>query len=340
MSTVETPAPEQRGRFHAPHWVNPVHWHRRVQDGITGTRDALADSQALLLSGEEVRFRFVQSLYWSLFVGLVLAQFVFGLYDGILQVHWYIHIGSFYQNLFYLKPAWDRDCFGLVHSGNWPQYRHLAFRDVAGPALATMGIVTLLAKPYKGKPVRTARIVTAPLVIIVLTFALGVLGVYLAFFGLPDAWHHAFGAYTLPGTKWLGRLSAANFVIAFVITKVLHRYWWPVGATLQGLGLDRSVDSWQGKISRAGMSLDAAIRYSNAGLRILPSWQRRPVAPPVLRERWASMWRANKSVRIGKGRLGVYLAVVVFVVLVAALGAVGHYVAGHGIAVPYLFPGA
>jgi hypothetical protein len=52
------------------------------------------------------------------------------------------------------------------------------------------------------------------------------------------------------------------------------------------------------------------------------------------------MWRANKSIRIGKGRLWVYLAVVVFFVLVAALGAVGHYVAGHGVSVPYLFPGA
>lgn len=339
MSAIETPATEKRRWL--PGSVNPLHWHRRVRDGIEGTRTALADSQALLLSGEEVRFRFVQSLYWSLFVGLVFAQFVFGLYDGVLQVHWYIHIpGVVDQNLFWLKPSWDKDGFGLVHSGNWPLYRHLAFRDVAGPALATMGIVTLLAKPYKGKPVGTVRIVTAPLVIIALTFALGILGVYLAFFGLPDAWHHVFGNYTVPGTKWLGYLSAANFVIGFAITKTLHRYWAPVGATLQGLGLDRSVDGWQGKISRAGMSLDDAIRYSNAGLHILPSWQRRPIAPPVLRERWASMWRANKSVSIKKGRLWVYAAVVVIFVLVAALGAVGHYVAGHGIAVPYLFPGA
>lgn len=340
MTAVDTPAPEKHRRLRRlPDWLNPGHWHRRVRAGVSGTRTALAEPQARLLSGEEVRFRFAQSLYWSVFTGLVFAQFVFGLYDGILQVHWYIHIpGVIDQDLFWLKPAWDKDGFGLVHSGNWPLYRHLAFRDVAGPALGTMGIVTLLAKPYKGKPVSTVRIVTAPLVIIALTFALGILGVYLAFFGLPDAWHHAFGNYTLPGTKWLGYLSAGNFVIGFVITKVLHRYWAPVGATLQGLGLDRSVGRWQGKVSRAGMSLDDAISYSNAGLHILPSWQRRPVAPPVLREKWASMWRANKSVSVGRSRLWVYVVVVVFFVLVAALGAVGHYVAGHGVTVPYLFP--
>lgn len=323
-----------------PGWVNPRHWHQQVRDGVSSTRTALAKSQALLLSGEKVRFRVVQSLYWSVLTGLVFAQFVFGLYDGVLQIHWYIHIGSFYRDLFYLKPTWDKDCFGLVHSGNWPLYRHLAFRDVAGPALATMGIVTLLAKPYKGKPVGTVRIVTAPLVIIALTFALGVLGVYLGFFGLPDAWHHLFGDYTVPGTKWLGYLSVTNFAIALVITRILRRYWAPVGATLQGIGLDRSVDSWQVKISRAGMSLDDAIRYSNAGLHILPSWQRRPIAPPVLRERWASMWRLNKAVRVKKGRRRVYAAVVVIFVLVTALGVVGHYFAAHGISVPYLFPGA
>lgn len=344
MTAVDTQAPEKRGWL--PGWVNPLHWRRRVRDGISGTREALADSQARLLSGEEVRFRFVQSTYWSVFVGLVFAQFVFGLYDGILQVHWYIHIpGVVDQNLFWLKPSWDKDCFGLVHSGNWPLYRHLAFRDVAGPAIATMGIVTLLAKPYKGKPVSTARLATSPLVVIALTFALGILGVYLAYFGLPDAWHHVFAAFGHPGFKVtrlsvLAKLSLNNFVIGFAISKILHRYWAPVGATLQGLGLDRSVDGWQGKISRAGMGLEDAIRYSNAGLHILPSWQRRPIAPPVLRERWASMWRANKNVSVGRGRAGVYIVVVAVFVLVAALGATGHYVAGHGVSVPYLFPGA
>jgi hypothetical protein len=344
VSAVEAPAPERRGWF--PAWADPRHWHRRVRDGIEGTREALADSQALLLSGEKVQLRFVQSLYWSVFVGLVFAQFVFGLYDGVLQVHWYITIPHFaffpgwHQELFYLKPGWDKDCFGLVHSGNWPLYRHLSFRDVAGPALATMGIVTLLAKPYKGKPVRTARMVTAPLVVIALTFALGVLGVYLAYFGLPDLWHHVLGSYTVPGTKWLGYLSADNFAIGFVITKILHRYWAPVGATLQGVGLDRSVDRWQTRIAKAGMSLDDAIRYSNAGLHILPTHQRRPVLAPVLRERWAALWRANKDVSVSAGRAWVYVIVAVFFVLVVLLGATGHYVAGHGISVPYLFPGA
>lgn len=337
MSAVEAPAPERPGRLRF--------LHRRVTgqvgSDVTAAATALTRARAKLLSGEYVRLRFEQMLLWSVVAGLIGAQFVFGLYDGITQVNWYVHVGPVNVQLFYLKPSWDANCFGFVHSGNWSLYRHLAFRDIAGPAFATMAVQTLLSKPkWWDKRVGTVRIVTAPLVIIALTFALGVLGVWLAFFGLPDAWHYLFGSYVVPGTAWLGRLSVAELLLGFIIGRILHRYWAPIGATLQGGGLDRSVDRWQDKIARAGMSLEDAVKYSNAGLHILPAWQRRPLAPPVLRERFALMWRDNTEVHVRNGHGRVILAVSVLGVLIILLGFVGHYWAGAGHTVPYLFPGA
>lgn len=321
-----------------------VHHRDRVADKVGGdlaaTATALSKPRAKLLSGQYIRNRFVQSLVWSVIAGLIGAQFVFGLYDGVMEIHWFIHIGSFYLNLFYLKPGWDSDCFGLVHSANWSLYRHLAFRDIPGPAFATMAVTTLLSKPkWWDKKVSTLRVVTAPVVIIALTFAMGVAGVWLGYFGLPDAWHHLFGSYTLPDTAWLGKASAVQLALGFVIGRVLHRYWAPVGATLQSGPLDRSVDRWQVKIKAAGMSLEDAIRYNNAGLHILPVWQRLPIAPPVLRERWALMWRSNKALNARSGHGRVVMTVCVLAFLIVALGFVGHYVAGEGVSVPYLFPG-
>lgn len=334
------PKPEHRGL------LGRLHHHRqnltdKVGSDLSDTAKALSIPRATLLSGKYVRFRFGQSVLWSVIAGLIGAQFVFGLYDGVMEVHWFIHIGDFYLNLFYLKPGWDSDCFGLVHSGNWDLYRHLAFRDIAGPAFATMAVSTLLAKPkWWDKRVHSVRIVTAPLVIIGLTFALGVLGVWLAYFGLPNAWHHLFGSYVVPDTAWLGKVSAAQLLLGFLIGRILHRYWAPVGATLQSGPLDQSVDRWQQKIKAAGMVLEDAVKYSNAGLHILPSWQRHPIAPPVLRERWAIMWRKNDKINAKSAHTRAVLAVVVVAVLVTALGFVGHYVAGEGLSVPYLFPGA
>jgi hypothetical protein len=74
----------------------------RVSGRITDGAEALAKPEALLLSGKTVRFRWEQSLVWSAVTGLLAAGFIAGLYDGILQVNWYIRIGSFYYHLFYL----------------------------------------------------------------------------------------------------------------------------------------------------------------------------------------------------------------------------------------------
>lgn len=314
---------------------------------LSAAARALSKSEAPLLSGKPVRFRTVQSAIWSVVAGLVGAAFTSGLYDAIFQIHWYIHIYSVHVELFYLKRWWD-DGMGFIHSRSWPLYRHTAFRDLPAPAFATMAVQTMLAKrKWWGVRVSALRVATAPLGVIALTFGLGVLGVWLLDFGGPAAWHYFFPGTVLPGTKWLGDVSAGELILGYIIGRILHRYWAPVGATLQGYQLDRSVDRWQGKILKAGITVDQAVRLNNAGLRILPVWERRPIAPPVIRERFAEMWRNNETVsfRDGRSRSAAVAfkvavsAVTLISVLTVLLGFVGHYWAGTGHTVPYLFPG-
>jgi hypothetical protein len=325
--------------------LHPGKARRQAAADLAATATALGKARARLLTGEFVRFRFGQMLAWSVVAGLIGAAFVSGLYDGVMQINWYVHAGPVNVQLFYLKPGWDNGAFGLVRSGNWDLYRHLAFRDIPAPAFATMAVQTLLSKPkWWDTRVGTVRIVTAPLVIIALTFALGLAGVYLAYFGLPDLWAHAWSAAGHPGYRVtrlsvLSKLSVDQLVIGFIIGRILHRYWAPIGATLQGNALDRSVDRWQDTISRAGMSLDDAVAYNRKGLRILPYWWTLPVSPPVIRERAAIMWRDNDAVVVRGTSAWVVTIVGLVALVIVLLGLAGHYWAGTGHTMPYLFPG-
>lgn len=315
-----------------------------VSENVSDVRDdirALGKSQALLLTGDRVHGRFVQSLYWSVAAALLGAAFVAGLYDGILQVHWYIHVGDFHVELFYLKNWWD----DLFPYNWWPLYRHAAFRDIAEPAVATMAVKTLLAsRKWWGVRVGNARLLTSPLVVVVLTLGLGVLGVWLTDFAFPAVWAWTCTELGHPGFKvsarFLGNASASQLALGFIIGQVVHRYWAPVGATLQGAFLDRAVDRRQAIVGAAGVSTDEALRIDAAGWHIIPAWVRLPLSPPVLRERFAEMWRGNLAVKIRKGHGKVIALMLVFVALVTLLGLVGHYWAGAGHTVPYLFPGA
>lgn len=316
---------------------------RNVSENVGDVRDdikALGKSQALLLTGDWVHGRLVQSVYWSAAAALLGAAFVSGLYDGILQVHWYVHVGSFYLELFNLKYGWDH----LFPYNWWPLYRHAAFRDIAAPAVATMAVKTLLAsRKWWDKRVGNARLLTAPLVVVVLTLGLGVLGVWLTDFAFPAVWAWACSELGHPGFKvsarFLGTLSASQIILGIVIGQVVHRYWAPVGATLQGASLDRAVDRRQAIVGAAGVSTDEALRIDAAGWRIVPAWVRLPLSPPVIRERFAEMWRGNAAVKIRRGHGKVIALATAFVVLVTLLGLVGHYWAGAGHTVPYLFPG-
>jgi hypothetical protein len=317
---------------------------RRVSENVTDVRQdfrALGKPEAPLLTGGEVHGRLVQSAYWSAGAALMGAGLVAGCYDGFLQVNWFIHIGSFYVHLFYLKNWWDN----LFPYNWWPLYRHAAFRDIAEPAVATMAVKTLLAgRKWWGVRVSNLRLLTSPLVVVFLTLALGVLGVWLTDFAFPAAWGAVASAVGHPGFKvsahFLGTLSASQIILGILIGQVVHRYWAPVGATLQGATLDREVDRKQEIVTRTGIDMKRAIQIDNAGWHITPAWVRLPLSPPVIRERFAEMWRGNAEVKIRKGHGRLIALATVFLVLVTLLGLVGHYWAGAGHSVPYLFPGA
>jgi hypothetical protein len=259
---------------------------------------AVDDKRVEQLTGH-IHARTLQMLYWSLITGAVFAAFVAGLYFGILQCNWHV---------FSLKAWWD----GLFHQAWWPTYRHTAFRDIPEPAFAIMGALTALAKPKQwAKRVSTLKLVTAPLVMAVATFALGIAGTWLL--------NYAFGHPILASD------AAGNLSLGFIIGRILHVYWGPVGATFQGQLLD-------GPAERA------------ARRRRLPKWVRRPYAPPQLRERMAVMYLNELSPDVttpgAPSRLRRWLLVigVIMFILIAALGIIGHYWVGTNHTIPYIQP--
>ena len=251
-----------------------------------------------LPDGKYIHLRSGQMLLWGVIAAFAGAGFVAGLYFGILQVNWH---------LFWLKPWWD----GLFRQSWWVVYRHTAFRDIPEPAFATMGVMTLLAKPkYWDKTVGSVRLVTTPVMIVVLTFALGVLGTWLLNF--------AFGH---PVLQWH---SAGNLVLGFVIGHAMRYLWLPVGAAIQGHLLEGSADK-------------AAARDR------VPVWVRWPLSPPVIRERWTRLYLKSQKVPhniYDEGsstarRWLTGLMVLVFVI-VTVIGLLGHYYVGTGHAISFL----
>lgn len=261
-----------------------------------------------LPSGRLIRHRKQQMLAWSVIAGFLGAGFIAGLYFGILQANWHV---------FYLKAWWD----GLFSQSWWPVYRHSAFRDIPEPAFATMGVMTLLAKPkYWDRPVSNLRLVTAPVILVLVTFILGIGGTWLLHYGLPVnvrtvlAWH-----------------AAGNLILGFIIGRVLHAFWAPVGAALQGNLLDGSAER-------------AARRSLRAHKRRIPLWVRWPLTPPVIREHFSSLF--SESLESGKHgaekkRRPVIRTVLITIMVLAAaaitaLGVAGHYWAGTGHVIPWL----
>lgn len=319
---------------------------RQALGDIASVREdfkAMGKSDETLLSGAPVKGRFAQNLSWSVPLGLLVALVPAGLYFGVLQVHWYIWIGNLHVELFHLKDWWDN----LIRYNWWPLYRHAAFRDLAEPAAASMAVKTILAnRKWWGKPpASTARIVTAPVVVLLLIFGLGVAGTWVINFSGPWAWEHVTSALGHPGFKisahFLGKLSVPQLALGLlVIGPVVHRYWAPVGATLQGVTIDRSVDRRQAVVRRAqemtGIADEHVLKIDAAGWHIVPLWVRKPLAPPPLRERFAYGWRHNAEVSERKAmgrwqrRLFAFAVVLVIavIVLLMALGFIGHYWVG------------
>jgi hypothetical protein len=307
---------------------------------------SLRDAEVLPLSGEPIKARGIQSLSWSIPLGLLAAGTIAGIYDVLWEIHWYVHLGGFYWPGWSLKSWWDGGLGGWIRSPAWRDYRHAAFRDLLEPAAATMGVKTIFAKrKWWYERVGPVRLLTAPLAVLAIAIGLGLLGTYVLDFGGPAAWHF-FAAklghpgYTVPGTKWMGRVSLGKLLLGFfVIGLAVHRYWAPVGATLQGTAMDRSVDRAQAKAEKAELSIDEVVRLDKAGYRMLPLWVSKPLSPPVLRERFADTWRNNKTVRAVKGRRWLIVTIIIVAAVLTFIGLVGHYWVGvlhHSFW--YLFP--
>jgi len=289
-----------------------------------------AKGQQIEVNGRPVRLRLAQMIGWGVFVAVCGAALVAGLYFNVLQVNWHVHVGGLNFRLFYLKNWWDgegawarRGGMGFIRSPSWPLYRH-GLRDLGEPAVATMAVKTLLAKAkWWGVRVGPARLLLTPFVLVALTVAMALGGIWLTDFALPGAWHTAFGSYLLtppPGFAWVSHASLETLALGFAIGLVLHRVWAPCGATLQGAYADRAVD-------RA--------RLHGAA----PFWVRLPLAPVQLRERFA--WMMEHDTATDERRdIPRWLIVSITVVLayLVVTGFIAHYWIGAGRSFPYLAP--
>lgn len=266
-----------------------------------------------LLSGHYVHFRTEQMIGWGVVVGLLGACFFAGLYFGLWEVNWHI---------FYLKPWWDAGSFWPRWLGHWVVYRHAAFRDLAEPEGFIMFLGILLAKPsHWNDRCSTFRLIVSPVILVVLAAVLNVAGVWLLNFGLPAPAVSFFASYSL-GTLILG-FAIGHFV--------LRPFWAPVGALLQGNAIDQAV-----------------VFYRRWGRT--PVWEKLPVSPPVVRERFAARYRKGVSaVQVSRtasrwhklaARSMPYVLsfVTLVIVLLTVLGGMAKYGFAHGWHVPFLYP--
>lgn len=264
---------------------------------------------------KKIRFALPQTVVWSIIAALIGSGFVAGLYFSIFEVNW--HIGSF--ELFNLKPWWDGG-MGWVHSASWDLYRH-GLRDLLEPAFATMGVKTVLAKKkYWSHHCPTWRLALTPPLIIALGIGLATGGVWLLDFGLPDAWHKAaLGTVTAPA--WISHSSWQVIVLGIVIGLILHPLWGPVGASLQGRMVKRSVER------KAPHE---------------PLWVKLPLAPPTMRERWVviagGFVPGSKSLDTGRADRWVVSSMLFVGILITLLGLLAQHWIGLGHSVPYLAP--
>lgn len=216
------------------------------------------------VNGQLIRFRWEQMIAWSVVAGFAGACLAAGGYLLWLEVDWHIHLGSFNHGSS-LKLWWDN----LFRDKSWVLYRH-GLRDLGEPAAATVGAKTLLAKSkWWTFRASTGQLLAITVLLAVTAVALIVGGMWLINFGLPDAWHWAFGSYRIIGPGWIAHSSWENLALGLlVIGPVLHLIWAPAGATLQGYQIDAAVDR--------------ALRTGHASW-----WVDFPVVPPVIRERYS-----------------------------------------------------
>lgn len=287
------------------------------------------------VNGRPIRARFAQQTGHSVLYGVIFGLVAAGLYYGITQVDWYVHVGPVYFHIFYLKPWWDHTLgtwlsghIWFITQANWPDYRHSVARNLLEPALAVSAVMSLNAgRKYWVKRVGPVRLaVTLPLFLAAyLVLAAG--GTWLILFGQsrfsPAGFSH--GLWTVVQYGILG----------LAISQVLHRIFGPVGARAQGYWVERYVDHWW--------------RHGAKGR--VPRLARHAVVAPSIRERIQE--KVNDDRANGEGEaltlqgarpvasILYWLAALAILIIaaIAFLGFIGHIwvgVLGHSF--PYLAP--
>lgn len=258
-----------------------------------------------------------QNIAWGIVIGLLGACFVAGLYYAGAEMHWWPLVAAA-DGHYTLKRWWDSG-MGFIHAQSWDLYRH-GLRNYLEPALFVMAGKTLMARAkYWGVRVPAWRLLATPVAVVVLAVGMALGAVWLTYFGFPAAWHALFGSYILPGTAWLGKFSVAQLAFGVVIGFVLHPLWAPVGATLQGFAVDRSVD-------RARLT------------GRIPLWVTHDVAPPVIRRRFEYLWETDEeTAQVGRSRKWLITLLSVAIGVITILGILAKFVFARHIGIPYLY---
>jgi hypothetical protein len=291
--------------------------------------------EPVLVNGKPIHGRLIQQILWGVLLGTALFGLAFsGLYFGATQVHWYIHIGSFYHSARWVKPMWDQG-FGwfsphswLINTSNWADYRH-PYRNIGLASFAVMGALSITggAKKMAGRWYTAF----APLIILASALVLITAGVWVTLWA---------NAKTGGASHLVTAMEAA--ALAFIVGRVLHILWKPAGTRIQHFIVERMVD----RFFRRG--------YATQGL---PVWVKYPLAPPTMREAGqllitddrtnpipGELTEAERLAEEGKTRRSsaVYWVAAAVLILVLALdfvGFIGHFwvgVFGHDF--PYLAP--
>jgi hypothetical protein len=208
--------------------------HRESDNAMSTT---VAKPKHPLINGKPIRFRFFQQyVVWLVIVAVLGSALVAGGYFNLLEVNWH---------LFYLKHWWDGG-MGVFHSASWFLYRH-GYRNDGEPAVAIMLISSFIASPkYWGRRVGRIRLVVTPFVLVIVAVALITGAIWLQYFGLPNMWHAILGSdrvHLFHPKYWA---IAETLIFGFLIGRVLHPIWGPVGAHIQGFYVNRSLMRHQG----------------------------------------------------------------------------------------------
>lgn len=299
---------------------------------VTGFRSRPKE-EPVLINGKPIKYRKVQKIAWPVGVGLFLGLVMSGIYFGPTQVHWFIHLGSFYWRGFDLKLKWDRGAgeflsqhVWFIDKLNWSAYRH-NYRDLGLPAYATVGVLSIVA----GAKEPAGKLYTwlAPL-LLTITAVLLITGATWVELATVDHLHEH-GIY-------IGTVSVAEaIVIGFIVGRVLHYLFRPAGTSIQRLWIEWAVD----RNHRKGRTTQGR----------LPVWVSLPLAPVTAREE--GMRLINKDIKSGEAadlaskpltwrNQLVWVAVAILLVLslgFAFLGFIGHiWVGTLGYNFPYLAP--